>query len=78
MVLTKKIFPFISLLLIVFPFWVNAQGLNTTFGQNRLPYKNMDWQVLSSEEVDAFYYEGGENLGVTKKYRKLKTCYRIG
>ncbi len=62
MVLTKKIFPFISLLLIVFPFWVNAQGLNTTFGQNRLPYKNMDWQVLSSEEVDAFYYEGGENL----------------
>lgn len=62
MVLTKKIFPFISLFLITFPLWVNAQGLNTTFGQNRLPYKNMDWQVLSSEGVDAFYYEGGQNL----------------
>lgn len=39
-----------------------AQGVNTEFGQNRLPYKDIDWQVLSSENVDAFYYKGGKNL----------------
>jgi hypothetical protein len=62
MVLAKKIIPLISFLLLAFPFFGNAQGLNTTFGQNRLPYKDMDWQVLSSESIDAFYYEGGKNL----------------
>lgn len=62
MVLIKKITHLFCLLLLISPLGVFGQGVNTDFGQNRLPHKNMDWQVLSSENVDAFYYEGGKNL----------------
>jgi Tol biopolymer transport system component len=57
------------------PFYGTAQGVNTTFGQNRLPYKKMDWQVLSSENVDAFYYEGGKNLA---EYAQITAEENIG
>lgn len=53
---------YISIVLFIAFGSAKAQGVNTTFGQNRLPYKNFDWQVLSTENVDAFYYQGGKNL----------------
>lgn len=62
MVSTKKIYSIIVFILLLIPFGVKAQGVNTSFGQNRLPYKDIDWQVVSSENVDAFFYEGGKNL----------------
>lgn len=58
----RKFIPFLIVFLFASPLLVTAQGLNTTFGQNRLPYKDIEWQVLSSDNVDAFYYEGGQNL----------------
>jgi hypothetical protein len=64
---------FISLFLIQFS--LLAQGVNTPFGQNRLPFKKTDWQVLSTENVDAFYYEGGKNLAT---YAQLTAAENLG
>ncbi len=39
-----------------------SQGINTTFGQNRVQYGNFDWNYLRSENFDAYYYSGGREL----------------
>lgn len=53
---------FILAIFVFGSFVLFGQGVNTPFGQNRLPFNKMEWEVLSSEEIDAFYYEGGANL----------------
>jgi Tol biopolymer transport system component len=39
-----------------------AQGINTTFGQNRIQYTRFEWSFLRTENYDAFYYSGGREL----------------
>jgi hypothetical protein len=39
-----------------------SQGINTTFGQNRVQYGPFDWNYLRIENFDAYYYSGGREL----------------
>jgi len=39
-----------------------AQGVNTTFGQNRLQHTRMEWSFLRSENFDAYFYSGGREI----------------
>ena len=39
-----------------------AQGINTTFGQNRIQHTRFEWSFLRSENFDAFFYSGGREL----------------
>lgn len=39
-----------------------AQGINTSFGQNRIQYTRFEWSFLRTENYDAFYYSGGREL----------------
>jgi len=41
---------------------LNAQGINTPFGQNRIQYHRFDWSFLRTENFDAFFYSGGREL----------------
>lgn len=41
---------------------LNAQGINTPFGQNRMQYGRFEWSFLRSENYDAFFYSGGREL----------------
>jgi len=36
---------------------VSAQQALQTFGKNRIQYKTFDWQYLSSENFDIYYYD---------------------
>ncbi|MFY0689525.1 MAG: translocation protein TolB [Cyclobacteriaceae bacterium] len=38
---------------------VLAQSYNTTYGQNRIQYKNFDWVYYSTTHFDIYYYDGG-------------------
>ncbi|OYU97217.1 MAG: hypothetical protein CFE21_02695 [Bacteroidetes bacterium B1(2017)] len=42
--------------------FVSGQGINTTFGQNRIQYGPFEWSFLRTENYDAFYYTGGREL----------------
>jgi hypothetical protein len=39
-----------------------AQGINTTFGQNRIQHTRFEWSFLRSENFDAFFYSGGREI----------------
>ncbi|MBC7694702.1 MAG: hypothetical protein H7141_04560, partial [Burkholderiales bacterium] len=41
---------------------LSAQGINTTFGQNRVQYGRYEWSYLRTENFDAFFYTGGREL----------------
>lgn len=56
------IFIFFCLTLLPFGSSVFAQGINTTFGQNRVQYGRFEWSFLRTENYDAFFYSGGREL----------------
>lgn len=39
---------------------MHAQNANEVFGQNRVNYTKMDWQVFVSENFEIYYYRGGQ------------------
>jgi Tol biopolymer transport system component len=56
------IFIFFGLTLLPFGSSVFAQGINTTFGQNRVQYGRFEWSFLRTENYDAFFYSGGREI----------------
>lgn len=41
---------------------LQAQGMFTTFGQNRVQYTKFEWNFVRSENFDAYFYSGGREL----------------
>jgi Tol biopolymer transport system component len=41
---------------------VNAQYLPETFGKNRIQYRQFNWQYLSSENFDVYYYDARKGV----------------
>ncbi len=41
---------------------LQAQGMFTTFGQNRVQYTRFEWNFVRSENFDAYFYSGGREL----------------
>ena len=44
------------------PRQVNAQGMYTQFGQNRVQFTKFVWNYVRSENFDAYFYAGGREL----------------
>jgi hypothetical protein len=44
---------------------VSGQWAKDEFGKNRIQYRRFDWQLLSSQSVDLYFYSGGETLART-------------
>ncbi len=42
-----------------------AQDYSEDFGKNRIQFRKFDWQLLSSQSVDLYFYSGGETLART-------------
>ena len=42
---------------------LNAQGTQETFGQNRVQYKDFEWQYYESEHFVTYFSKGGQDLG---------------
>lgn len=42
-----------------------AQWAREDFGKNRIQYRKFDWQLLSSQSIDLYFYTGGETLART-------------
>lgn len=42
--------------------YARAQYSADIFGKNRIQYKNFDWQYVSSQNFNIFFYEGNEEL----------------
>lgn len=63
-VLTKAIRAYILLctLATLLPGFAFAQGMYTTFGQNRVQHTKFVWSFVRSENFDAFFYSGGREL----------------
>jgi Tol biopolymer transport system component len=51
--------PVILFLLTHFP--VRAQLAPEPFGKNRIQYKNFDWEFISTQNFNVYYYKGGKN-----------------
>ncbi len=47
----------LSLALLMSAISVNAQYVSETFGKNRIQYRQFNWQYLSSENFDVYYYD---------------------
>lgn len=47
------------------PFVANAQWAKDDFGKNRIQFRNFNWQVISSQSIDLYFYSGGETLART-------------
>ena len=45
-------------LLIIMSFEINAQS----FGQNKVQYKDFDWNYIQTSHFDIYYYDGEQNL----------------
>ena len=43
---------------------VTAQAQEGGFGKNKVQYRQFDWQYISSEHFDVYFYEGGYDLAV--------------
>ncbi len=56
------LFVFITSLFAYQPRQVNAQGMYTQFGQNRVQYTKFIWNYVRSENFDAYFYSGGREL----------------
>lgn len=54
-----------ALLLVVWPALLatSAAAQTVQFGKNKIQYTNFDWQVLSGEHVDVYYYPEEEPIG---------------
>ncbi|MEQ9413061.1 MAG: biopolymer transporter Tol, partial [Cyclobacteriaceae bacterium] len=46
-----------ALLISAIHFQANAQQARENFGKNRIQYKQFDWQYLTSENFDVYYYD---------------------
>lgn len=75
------------LLLIVFsPLTVLPQNTQTTFGQNRVQYKDFTWSYFETEKFVTYFYLGGQDIGkfvieyAEKELPKVEELleYRIG
>lgn len=58
----KNVFLLLVLTVSTIQHTARAQGINTTFGQNRVQYGRFDWLYLRAENFDAYYYTGGKEL----------------
>ncbi len=56
-----RFIPAIALLLVSFA--LNAQGIKTKYGKNRVQYQKFDWKEYDSPNFTTYWYEGGEDLG---------------
>ena len=43
-------------------FAIFGQTAQTTFGKNRVQYKQLDWKIISTKNFNIYYYVGGNNL----------------
>ncbi|MEM6642059.1 MAG: translocation protein TolB [Bacteroidota bacterium] len=43
---------------------LKAQHYSTSFGQNRIQYKNFDWYYYSTNNFDIYYYPGGQEYAL--------------
>lgn len=54
---------YLFLLAFIFaPALIFAQGMYTTFGQNRVQYGKFEWSYIRSENFDSYFYSGGREL----------------
>lgn len=53
---------FLMFLLVVGRQSAAAQGVNTTFGQNRVEYDRFEWSYVRSDNFDSYYYTAGREL----------------
>lgn len=61
----KKTYALLVLLLLVAVPTVHAQfynGMNMTFGKNRVQYGDFHWSYYSNDNFDVYYYQGGNDL----------------
>ena len=58
----SRISPIIILLLSIVTCEVWAQGTNIQFGQNRVQYKDFEWNYFESENFKVYGYTGGREL----------------
>lgn len=56
----RKIIIFLCVLLLSFETW--AQGINTTFGQNRVEFDRFEWSYVRSDNFDSYYYTAGREM----------------
>ena len=61
---------FVFLLLSIFPGW--AQRATETFGKNRIQYRVFEWQYISSENFDVYYYDARKRVA-TEATQYLET-----
>jgi hypothetical protein len=55
----------ISLLFFSFSLLTQAQfyaGMQQEFGKNRVQYRDFNWLYLPYENLEVYYYQGGEDL----------------
>ncbi len=57
----KAIFPGFLLFVLCLP--VLGQNTQTSFGQNRVQYKEFDWSFYDSDHFITYFYLGGQDLG---------------
>lgn len=62
MIFSKRHLLFGLLSILMFSFDSKGQGINTTFGQNRVQYSRFEWSFLRTDNYDAFFYTGGREL----------------
>jgi len=59
----KRIIFIILTFILINPFTeVKAQGVQTSFGKNRVQYGNFDWYFYRTSDFEVYYYPGGKNL----------------
>lgn len=61
MAIRSAFLPAVALLLLGSP-QVNAQYVQETFGKNRIQYRQFNWQYLSSENFDVYYYDARKGV----------------
>lgn len=60
MTLRRRLYFALSLFLLGLP--LAAQHSNETFGKNRIQYRQFDWQYLSGENFDVYYYDARKGI----------------
>ncbi|NJM26205.1 MAG: translocation protein TolB, partial [Bacteroidia bacterium] len=56
----RGLFVLLALFVTVQTSW--AQQSRETFGKNRIQYRQFDWQYLSGENFDVYYYDGRKEI----------------
>lgn len=59
----EKFSNLLLVLLALFPLAVFSQTTQTTFGQNRVQYKDFTWSYFETEKFVTYFYLGGQDIG---------------